>query len=407
MKPLVLAVLLLLCWLPLPVLSKTKPSSQFAPNPLDSKVADPLLPDRPLTAAERDRFAQSLDALNLQAAAQLATGDQLGAFDTWNRELRLRRALGELAEVTALGRVGETAWQTNNAPQVRWITQRLNAIAAPLQASTGASTGVPADSSTRTALMQALAVAYQQVRSPKPAIALYQQLLTATAAQTPANPTAHTALLTQLGQLYLAWFNYPQAADIYQQLLSRATDGPSQSLYLTQLIYIHEQANQPDQAIPYQQQLIALYPESSASPPAPSPVPSLSLKLGDNYTRIGKLDQAEATYQAAYKLAQTQQQLGIASAALEKLGALYRQNDRLDAALRTYDFLVGVEFQSYNYYGMMSAYDQLGQIHLSRKAYPQAIVAFQHGLELAKRLKHREDYFSAQITAVSQQQSRP
>jgi tetratricopeptide (TPR) repeat protein len=403
MKPFVLAVLLLLCWLPLPVLSKTKPPSQFAPNPLDSKVADPLLPDRPLTtAAERERFSQSLDALNLQAAGQLAAGDPLGAFDIWNRELRLRRALGEIAEVTALGRVGETAWQINNAPQVRWITQRLNAIAAPLQASTVAPPESPAR---RADLMQALAVAYQQVRSPKPAIALYQKLLADPTAQTPA---AQTALLNQLGQLHVAWFSYPEAAEIYQQLLSRAVGAPTQILYLTQLVYIYEQANQPAQAIPYLQQLIALYPaQSSANPSIPDPVPGLSLKLGDSYTRLGKLDQAEATYQTAYKMAQVQQQMGFASAALDKLGTLYRQNDRLDAALRTYDFLVGVEFQSYNYYGMMSAYDQLGQIHLIRKAYPQAIAAFQNGLELAKRLKHREDYFSAQITAVSQQQNHP
>jgi tetratricopeptide (TPR) repeat protein len=406
---------LLLCLVG-PALAKSKPPEQFAPNPLESKAADPLLPtpDRPLTSSERDRLSQSLDALNLQAATQLTAGDSRSAFETWNRELRLRRALGSLSEVSALGRVGEVAWQQNNTPQVRWIIQRLDAIAAPLQPSPAASAKdvpvspplSPADSRTRSTLMNALGIAYQQVRSPKPAISLYQQLLTF--AQQRRDAAAETATRLNLAQIYLTWFNYPQAAEMYAVLLKGATDQgaiPSQMLYLTQLIYIHEQAKQPAQAIPYQQQLIALYQQQPQTPPPqnpPNPIPKLSLKLGDNYARTGKLDQAEATYQATYKLAQVEQQLGNASEALQKLGDLYRRNDRIDAALRTYDFLVGVEFQSYNYYGMMAAYDQIGQIHRSRKAYGPATVAFQRGLELATRLQYREDYFSAQIQALSQ-----
>jgi hypothetical protein len=40
---------------------------------------------------------------------------------------------------------------------------------------------------------------------------------------------------------------------------------------------------------------------------------------------------------------------------------------------------------------------------LQNKDYPQALAAFQKGLELAQQLKHQEDYFQGQISQVSQQ----
>ncbi|MGA7936550.1 MAG: hypothetical protein WCA35_23550, partial [Kovacikia sp.] len=82
---------------------------------------------------------------------------------------------------------------------------------------------------------------------------------------------------------------------------------------------------------------------------------------------------------------------------------LYLANNRLDAALRVYNFLIGVEQQAYNVYGMMDAYDRIGQIYLSRKAYPQALTAFQRGLVLARQLKYKEDYFTTQIQQISKQ----
>ncbi len=460
--------------------AKTAPSVNFLPNPLESKAADPLLPnpDRPLTPAERDRLTLALDELNLKATAQFTAGDPVGAFDLWNRELRLRRALGPMAEVTALGRVGAIAWQQNNGSQTRWITQRLDHIAAPLAPRAGVSGNVPAPASppADADLLNALGWAYQQVRSPAPAIAIYQQLLAS--ARQRHDAVQETSVLQTLGQLHLDWFQYPQAADIYQQLLAQAkaqSDLPStpsprppvrrlptspaaspaapattpvlpsglpgglpnarsavspapapnpapdpvtdptlnpvnpapanfppaiqaQIFYLTQLAYIHEKAKQPAQAIPYQQQLITLY----AAQQFPDPIPKLQIKIADNYARLGQLAPAETHYQTAYQVAQSLVQLGNASESLQKLGDLYRQNNRLDAALRIYDALVGVDFQSYNYYGMMNAYDQIGQIHRQRRNYDGAIAAFQHGLELAKRLQYREAYFNTQIQTANQ-----
>ena len=126
----------------------------------------------------------------------------------------------------------------------------------------------------------------------------------------------------------------------------------------------------------------------------------MKIRIGDNYQLLARPDQAEQNYQSAYQLAQSILQLAYASEALQKLGALYRANDRLDAALKVFDYLVSLEQQSYNYYGMMNAYDQIGQIQLARKQNQQALTAFRQGLGLAKQLKYRQDYFTAEIQKI-------
>ena len=109
-----------------PVLAETKKPQQpnkFPPNPLEITTPDPLLPRKPdkqpLTIQEQQELETALDKLNLDAAAKLQAGDKVAAFDTWNREIRLRRYLGSLAEVEALSRVGEIAWRANERPQVQ------------------------------------------------------------------------------------------------------------------------------------------------------------------------------------------------------------------------------------------------------------------------------------------------
>jgi len=387
----------------------TKPQPQvdeFPPNPLELKNPDPLLPDpkRPLNGAERKALAAALDSLNAQAAAQFKAGDRLGAFDTWNRELRLRRALGAIDEVKALGRVGDIAWNETQTTEVRWITGRLDALLAQLQPpATPASTPAPppiVDAANRSALLEALGQAYQQVRLPQAAIVAYQQELSE--AKQRKDTKLIEATLLNLAQVNVSWFDYPKAAAAYQELLTIARakkDSQNEVIYLNQLSFVYEQAKQPEPAIAYQQQLVTLYQRLNN----PQPIPALKIKIADNYQSLARPDQAELNYQAAYQLAQPLLQLAYASDALQKLGALYRANNRLDAALRVYDFLVGVEQQAYNYYGVMNAFDQLGQIYLARKAYSQAASAFQRGLSVAHQLKYREDYFASQIQLISQQ----
>src|SRR5579883_726897 len=283
--------------------SPPKPNADaFPPNPLDSTTPDPLLPQdaatRPLTAAERKQIAIAADGLNAQAAATLKRGDRLGAFALWYRELHLRRALGTVEEVTALGRVGDTAWRENSTTDIRWITKRLDAIltqtdptlptsealgsgaftanlptdtSAPASATpppaspgrspidnrrSGSASAALANSSTddRTGVLNALGLAYQQVRLPQIAVGIYQQIL-AEAKQRHDERTVDATLI-MLGQLDLSWFDYSNAATTYRELLQRAEargDQPNAIIYLTQLAYTHEQANQPEEAIKYQQ----------------------------------------------------------------------------------------------------------------------------------------------------------
>ena len=386
---------------PTPKPKPKQPLNEFPPNPLELRGPDPLLPQgvpgRPLTEAERQQLIPELDRLNLDAAAQLKSGERSKSFDTWNRELRLRRLTGLVPEVQALGRVGDVGWRQNQAPQVRVITQRLDAILAQIQKPTFATSPEAAN---RIVLLDAIGFAYEQVRSPGSAASAYELSL-ADARQRQDGAKVNATLLT-LAQLYLNWFNYPKAAATYGELLTTAQsqgDRPNEILYLAQLAYVHEQAKQPQQAIPYQEKLIAIYQQSPATT---NKIPAVQIRLADNYQLADQAAAAEKNYQAAYSLAQSVNQLGYAGDALKKLGVLYKANDRLDAALQVYDFLIGVEQQAYNVYGMMSAYDAIGRIHLSRKAYPQAVGAFQQALALAKQIRYREDYFTAQIQKASE-----
>jgi tetratricopeptide (TPR) repeat protein len=51
----------------------------------------------------------------------------------------------------------------------------------------------------------------------------------------------------------------------------------------------------------------------------------------------------------------------------------------------------------------MNTYDRIGQIYLELKDYPQALAAFQKGLEIATALRHQEAYFTAQIDRVQKE----
>lgn len=387
---------------PAPQKQPAPPRDEFPPNPLELTTPDPLLPgglNRPLSEVDRKQLATQLDQLNAQATAKYQANDPLAAFEIWNRELRLRRALGFLEEVRALGRVGDYAWRRNLPNQVRVITKRLEAIQAQVQKPLKNQVGLPE----RSQVLPALGLAYQQVRSPGLALGVYQQMLTEARQRNSAQDEG--ALLDAIGQLHLSWFDYPQAIATYTELLNSAkTRSNSQGIvtYLSQLAYVHEEAKQPAEAAKYQQQLVEFYQTSQQT----QMMPALKLRLADNLAASGQMAAAEQQYQEAFELAQPLLQLAYASDALRKLGALYRKNDRLDAAVRVYEYLAGVQQQAYDVYGVMDAYDQLGQIHLARKAYPEALAAFQRGLETAQQLNYRAEYFNEQIQKAAQQTPR-
>lgn len=391
------AAIFILCLSSVALAAQEKPKPEEPRvNPLEITTPDPLLPQLPkgasLSPEQQSELDQSLDELNAQAAALLQAGDEPGAFELWYRELRLRRRLGTVEEVQALGRVGEMAWQRNQKFDVQVITRRLQAIQKEAQEK----------KSVNLELLQALGQAYQQLRVPGLAIDVYQQILAD--ARTREDTAAQETILKTLAQLHMAWFDYPKAAATYEELLTQATaegDRPQEVVYLQQLAYVYQQAKQPENSLRMKQQLAQSYLTQKDY----TNLPALKIAIASDYEALNQPEQASQNYQEAYSLAWSLQQFAYASEALQKLGNLYRSHDQPDFALQVYEVLLKTEQQSYNFYGLMNAYDQMGQIYLEQKNYPQALDAFQQGLELAKSLQYQENYFTSQIEQVTHQSS--
>ncbi len=381
---------------------KPQPPNKFPPNPLEITTPDPLLPrdpkKQPLSPNELQQLQAALDKLNQEATAKLQAGDKLGAFDTWNRELRLRRYLGALQEVQALGRVGAIAYQENERLQVQYITQRLQKIQKETQS----------QKTTDLELLQALGQAYRQVRSPENALQVYNQVLATARQQT--NAAKEVEILSTIGEIHLSWFDYPKAAATYEELLKFAStqgDSVGEVTYLRQLAYIHDQAKQPQQAVKIRNQLAEIYQKQNNL----TELPALKIAIGSSYESLARenptlLQEAFNNYQEAYTSAWQLQQYVRAGDALQRIIALYRSQGQIDEALQASQILVRTQELASNFYGLMNAYDQIGQMNVERKNYPQALVAFQRGLQLAQQLKYEEDYFSQQIQKVSGQGSR-
>lgn len=376
---------------------KPKPPDKFPPNPLEFTTPDSLLPrspkdKKPLTPEERQKLEPALDKLNQQAAAKLQAGDQVAAFEIWNRELRLRRFLGFLAEVQALSRVGAIAWNQNDRQEVLYITERLQAIQKQTQKEEK-STTIDLE------LWRSLGQAYQNLRSPKQAVQAYNQVLLAVRQQK--DTTAIVETLKTIGELHLSWFDYRQAAPIYEELLSLATsqgESVNELAYLQQLAEIYAQTEQPQQSLNVLNKLVEIYINENNL----LKIPELKLAIASDYESLAKTDpnllvEAFKNYQEAYTTAWQLQEYVRAGEALQKLIALYRSQGQIDEALEASQILVDTQTQAANFYTVMQAYDQIGQLYLERKEYPQALTAFQKGLELAQQLKHQEAYFTEQI----------
>ncbi|ARV57942.1 hypothetical protein BZZ01_04185 [Nostocales cyanobacterium HT-58-2] len=381
---------------------KPQQPDKFPPNPLEINTPDPLLPrspkdKQPLTSQERQKLEASLDELNQQATMTLQTGDKITAFEIWNRELRLRRFLGPLKEVQALSRVGEIAWRENDRQQVQYITQRLQAIQKETQS----------QNTVDLQLLQALGLAYQQVRSPKEALQIYNQVLAAVRQRR--DTAAEIDTLKTIGELHLSWFDYPSAATTYEQLLKFASsrgERLNEIAYLQQLAYIYKQAKQPEQSIKIRNKLAEVYQQENNF----IQLPALKQAIGLDYESLAQKDprllqEAFKNYKEAYTIAWQLQQYVSAGEALQKLIALYRLQGQVEEALQASQILLQAEERAVNSYGLMNAYDQIGQIHLQRKDYPQALTAFQKGLQIAQQLQSDEAYFTQQIQKISGQPS--
>ncbi|BAY21192.1 TPR repeat-containing protein [Calothrix sp. NIES-2100] len=376
---------------------KPKPPDKFPPSPLENIIPDPLLSPlgdpKKLTPAQLQQLEPQIDQLNQEAAAKLSAGDSVAAFEIWNRELRLRRLYGSLTEVQALSRVGAIAFTRNNREEVQYITQRLQAI--QQQALSQPLLDLQ--------LLRSLGAGYEKVRSPQLALQVYDRLLATVRQQK--NTAAIVDTLKTIGEVHLGWFDYPQAAATYQELLGLATAGGdklNQVAYLQQLAYIYEQAKDPQQSINILSKLAEIYTSENNT----TQLPKLKLAIAANYQALAKenpslLASAFKNYQAAYTTAWELQQYVDAGEALQQIIALYRGQGQIDDALQTSQILIAAQTQAANYYGVMQAYDQMGKIYLEQKQYPQALAAFQKGLELAQQLKYDETYFTQQIEKIS------
>lgn len=372
-----------------PVLAQ---SGELPSDPLERPLADPLIPaiERPLSPFEQRLLREALDQLNAEAKAQLAQGNADAAWEIWYRELRLRRKLGRMEEIQALGRVGAIAWENNRTPDIQIIIKRLTLIQQQAQT----------EGELTPELLTAFAQAYEQLRDINHSLVIYQQILQN--ARQAGDVKTEEMALEELGRLYLAKFDYPNAAEIYETLLDRAQakgDNYRGGIYLQKLAEIYTQALQPENAIKIKDELVQSYLDNQNL----TAIPDLKISIGNDYKALTRAEQASQSYQEAFSLAWALQQFGAAGVALKQLGDLYEENAQDAFALQIYQELVKVEQASYNYYGLMSAYDKMGQIYLRNGQHDPALIAFQQALEIANSLSFKQDYFLNKIQEVNLQ----
>ena len=392
---------------------------QFSPNPLESTTPDPLTPaSESLSSTQRDELTAALEELNLEAAAKLQAGDGAGAFEIWFRELRLRRYLGPAAEIAALSRVGSVAWSNSKNLELQLITKRLQAIQKQVKSQ------VPVN----TELLPALAAAFQQVRAKGPTVEVYQEILEN--ARQNQDILAQGQILKAIALIHVNWLSYDKAASVYEELATliqenralfaansavpnsavvagngappQAVTPPTEVDTLRQLAYVYQQSKQPLKAIAAREKLASVYLNLQNA----SAIPALKFAIATDYQTIGQINLAAQYYQEAYNLAVPIQQYAQASEALDKLALLYRSQKQWEPTLRIYQMQLLLEERAYNFYGLMNAYDNIGQVYQEMTAYDKALEAYQKGLEVAKRLGHRQEYFAKKIQKVNKQLQR-
>ena len=378
--------------------ARSRRSNALPPSPLEVTEPDPLLPgvtvDRPLSSQEQAVLNTALDQLRTQGLDRLQAGDIGGAFQLWNRELRLRRYLGTEQEVESLSRVGEVAWQKSETTEVRIITQRLQEIEKTEQAKQPLNYD----------LLLKIAQAYQLMRARTPAVALYDQLMIQ--AQQQQDKARQEQILTALAQLHLAYFDYVNAASANEKLLTlvRARgDRAGEETTLKQLSYIYQQNSQAEPAVAIQQQLVDLYKQQKNF----IPIPTLKLAMGDSYMAMKRPDLAASSYQEAFATARSTQQYAYAGDALSRLATLYKSLNRPTDALVVYQLLIDVQQQSYDTLGRLDTYDQMGKIYAAQGNNGQAIASFRQALQLAQQLNYKVSYFTAEIQQVGQPPAPP
>lgn len=383
-----LSLLFCLIGTSLPLVAQTETP---VPNSLETPIQSPLLPgvDRPLTPLERRQLSSYIEKRDAEAQAKYDAGLNEEAFPIWYEVIKLNRYLGEKAEVKSLGKVGLAAWNRDRTEDVKLITTRLKAVQQT------AETNQTMDGE----LLVLLGQSYEQVRAFNEAIIIYDKILAN--ARASGDNVAVEATLNKIGQIHLSRFDYQKAAPVYEELLAMSkarNDSLKQGIYLQRLAEIYRESLQPANAVKIKEEIA----EGHLRNQQIQLIPELKIQIGLDYQALKDPNKASQNFQEAYSLAFALQQYGTAGEALNKLAELYKSYQQVDYALQIYQESIKVHELGYNYYGLMNAYDQIAQIYLERKNYPQALIAFQKGAELAQAIRYREQYFQSQITQVNQ-----
>lgn len=353
-------------------------------NPLDAKIdrSDPVIPagygTRELSSFEKYRITEAINELDRAARVKLEQGED-GAFKLWYRQLKLSRALGSEAEITALGEVGAIAWKENRSEDLRNIANRLTSIQDELTSQEYLSPD----------LLGKFATAYEQIRYLDKAVNIYQQILVNSREQDDA--IAERQNLAKLGKLYLARFDDRQAAKIYRELLS-STDSKSepklQTNYLDTLIDIYDRTSQTSKALAARKRILELYAKTQ-----PDKLAGLEIAIADDYQTLNQPQRAIEAYERAFNTALSTQRFATASDALTKVGELYQKTGSVDRAIASYLKLLKFQQQSDDRYGAIDTYDTLGKIHFDLGQKAQARQYFERGLKLAESLDYKVKYF--------------
>lgn len=393
-----MAIALTLGLTPLALAQALRPEIRFPflADPLQDKPLDPLLlprpiVPRPLSPLELYALEQALDQLALEAVALDAAGELEAARLLWRREIRLRRLLGVEAELAAIDRVGQVLRDRNATPDLQLYALRLDEIRADLT--------LPEDSDQ----IEAMAATYEVLGDVDAAAEIRRDL--ADVALLGGNGTEQRRQLEALAVLRADWFYFPEAAQVYGELVALAqadSNREAEIRYLGLQAENLEQAQEFAGAIALQQRLLTLYQSDETLWPQIAP---LQHRVANNYRALGDLDTASRQYQIAYTNAIEQQQLEVAAIAINDLAEIYKTLGRWADVGYLYEQLLLVEQQAHSAYGMMAAYDQLGQVHEQLGATPSALAAYREGLVLARVLGTQQTYFEEQIARLLEEAS--
>ncbi|MGB3765283.1 MAG: tetratricopeptide repeat protein [Phormidesmis sp.] len=389
----------------------------FLSDPLTAKPRDPLLPvvttDRPLRPLELRSLREGLAQLNQQAQAQLAAGQLDEAFASLLREIRLRRVFGPVAEFNAIAPVAELAWEQQRSEEVQLLTLRMREIWAAVQVDLADKEEINSDDKSAKdaevsslleasaepdiVVLSAIAQTFIDLRDTDYAVAVYRQIIDLLVAE----GSDPTAVQRGLAAYHLSWFQFADAADVYLTLLQAAREQGNQTLeveYLEQLVYSYQQASSLENAARAQTDLVGLYQAMGQE----DKLPVLLLAIAQNYRALNWTNDAIAYYRSAYSAGQRFEQFSVSAQVLRDLGGVYRAIALTDEALLAYNLLVPVEEQAYNDYGIMNAYDDIGQLERRQGNLSEALQAFEKALVISNRLGLDEARFVEQIESVTQ-----